>query len=271
MHKVAKTSARLLLALLVTCLAQVRAAAPPAAGPPPPGASRPPAMLVFTRTGGYRHASIPDAVETLRALATAEGLAMDHSEDPARFNPVTLAGYRVVVFANTTGPLLDAGQRAAFEHWVGAGGGFLGLHSAADTAYDWPFYGELVGAWFESHPPGLQTARVRFEAADTEAGFGPWRVTDELYDYQRNPRPYVTVIATLHERTDAGGRMRDDHPIAWCHQRSGGRAWYTGLGHDARIYADPVFRALLRAGLRYVLGTRARCDELSSARANMAR
>jgi len=257
------------LVAIVFVLAVAACATPPHAGPDPATEPQPPAVLVFTRTEGYRHASIPEAVAALRTLAAADGLAVDQTEDPARFNPESLAQYRVVVFANTTGPLLDGGQRAAFEQWLRAGGGFIGLHAAADTAYDWPFYGELVGAWFDSHPPGLQRARVRFEAADTEAALGPWSVTDELYDFRRNPRPQVTVIATLHDRGDGGG-MGPDHPIAWCHDRLGGRAWYMGLGHDARIYADPVFRTLLRTGLRYALGMQARCDEVSSGRANMA-
>ncbi|QCO68797.1 ThuA domain-containing protein [Luteimonas yindakuii] len=255
-----------LLALL-TAFAAGCASAPPVAQA---NAPEPPRMLVFTRTGGYRHESIADAVRTLRALGAAEGLAVEHTEDPRFFNADTLARYRVVVFANTTGPLLDSSQRVAFEHWLREGGGFLGLHSAADTAYDWPFYGQLVGAWFASHPPGLQRARVRFEHAGTDATLGPWWITDELYNFRRNPRRDVTVIATLTARTDGGG-MGDDHPIAWCHDRLGGRAWYTGLGHDAALYRDPVFHALLRSGLRYVLGGDARCDEVSSAPATMAR
>lgn len=229
---------------------------------PPAG----PGILVFTRTAGFRHDSIPVAVRTLRALAAEAGLAVEHSEDPSLFDDATLRRYRAVVFANTTGEVLDPVRRAALERYVGAGGGWLGLHSAADTEYDSPFYGELVGARFASHPPGLQGAHVRFEDAAVEAAFGPWRVVDELYDFRRNPRPWVTVVATLRDRDDRdapGGTADEDHPIAWCHERLGGRAWYSGLGHDRAIYADPVFRAHLRAGLRYVTGASDRCDELS--------
>ncbi|MCD9031402.1 ThuA domain-containing protein [Luteimonas sp. Y-2-2-4F] len=232
----------------------------------PGSAANAPTILVFTRTEGFRHDTIPLAVETLRALAGEAGLAVEHGEDPAAFSPERLARYRAVAFALTTGDLLDPAQRAAFEAYVRGGGGFFGLHSAADTGHDWPFYGELVGAWFESHPPGLQRARVRFEDPAVEAAHGPWRIEDELYNYRRNPRPRVRVIATLQERTDGGGTMGADHPIAWCHQRLGGRAWYTGLGHDAAMYADPVFRAHLLAGLRYATGAAARCDELSPRR-----
>lgn len=217
-----------------------------------------PRILVFTRTTGWRHDSIPVAVDTLRALAADSGLAMDHTEDPARFSDADLARYRAVVFASTTGDVLDAAQQAAFERYVGAGGGFVGVHAAADTEYDWPWYGTLVGAWFLSHPPGLQTARVRFEGDHARLA-RDWHVTDELYDYRRNPRADVQVLATVDERDYPGGRMGADHPIAWCHARLGGRAWYTGLGHDAALYADPVFRAQLRRGLRYAAGLDGAC------------
>ena len=123
--------AQRLAVALIALAAHAGPAAGAAAGPPQEGVSAPAAMLVFTRTEGYRHASIPDAVETLRALAAADGITVDHSEDPASFSTTTLAKYRVVVFANTTGPLLDGEQRAAFEQWVRNGGGFIGLETAA--------------------------------------------------------------------------------------------------------------------------------------------
>lgn len=210
-------------------------------------------VMVFTRTQGWRHDSIPVAVETLRTLATAEGIAVAHTEDASRFNDASLRGFGAVVFANTTLDVLDADQQVALERFVRSGGGFVGIHSAADTEYDWPWYGELVGAWFESHPPGLQTSAVRFEAGHAWPGAEGWRVTDELYNYRRNPRAFVDVIATVDEAMYAGGTMGSDHPIAWCHARFGGRAWYTGLGHDRALYADPVFRDHLQRGLRYAL------------------
>ena len=209
-------------------------------------------LLVFTQTLGWRHDSIPAAVDTLRTLAAEAGFEIVHSEDPAVFNEdPRLAGFRAVMFANTTGNLLDDRQRATFERFIRGGGGFVGVHSAADTAYDWPWYGELVGAWFDSHPPGLQTSDVRFERGRHPPAIGVWRVTDELYNYRRNPRPDVEVIATVDESMYAGGTMGNDHPIAWCHARFNGRAWYTGLGHDVKLYTDPVFSAHLLRGLRY--------------------
>lgn len=216
-------------------------------------AATPPAarVLVYTRTEGWRHDSIPAAVAALQRLAAQEGAEVDHSEDPVDFTSANLARYRTVVFANTTGDVLDQAQQQAMQEFVRSGGSFIGLHAAADTEYGWPWYGQLVGAWFLSHPPGLQTVRVQLEPEP--AGALDWRVTDELYNYRDNPRGRVRVIATVDERDYQGGTMGADHPIAWCHESLGGRAWYAGLGHSAETYADARFTSLLQRGLRYAL------------------
>ena len=215
-------------------------------------------VLVFTKTMGWRHDSIPSAIAALQRLGTREGMRVDHSEDANDFNARNLTRYQAVVFANTTLDVLDEQQQAAMQGFVRAGGGFMGIHSAADTEHDWPWYGELVGAWFKSHPPGLQTSRVLFEGKDAETPQA-WTVTDELYNYHSNPRGRVQVLATVQEADYDGGTMGADHPIAWCHAFDGGRAWYTGLGHGIELYADPVFLAQLRDGLRYAAGIQTRC------------
>ena len=211
-----------------------------------------PRVLVFTKTTGWRHDSIPTAVAALQRLAAQEGLAVDHSEDAGDFNDKNLHRYRAVIFASTTGDVLDATQQAAMESFVRAGGGYMGVHSAADTEYDWPWYGQLVGAYFKSHPPGLQTTKVVFEH-DGVPNAPAWTVTDEIYNYRSNPRSAVQVTATVDERDYQGGAMGADHPIAWCHSYDGGHAWYTGLGHDIKLYADPQFEAQLKRGLRYTV------------------
>ena len=237
-------------------------AASAAADPQPPQsrtATPSPAILVFTHTRGWRHESIPAAVETLRELASQAGLAVVHSEDPALFEDAGLSRFQIVVFANTTGEVLDPAQRAAFERYVTDGGAFMGVHSAADTHKQWPWYGRLVGAWFKGHPPGLQTTTLRFEGGRGPDGLERWQVTDELYNYDRNPRPAVAVVATVDEAGYEGGAMGADHPIAWCHASAGGRAWYTGLGHATALYAEPAFRAHLLRGLRYASGQADAC------------
>jgi type 1 glutamine amidotransferase len=161
-----------------------------------------------------------------------------------------------VVFLLTTGDVLDDDQQAAFETWIGAGGGYVGVHSAADTEYDWPFYGTLMGAYFLSHPD-IQQASVDVEADHpTIVGLpSPWVRTDEWYNFQTNPRPNVTVLATVDESTYTGGTMGADHPITWSHPTGGGgRAFYTAMGHTDESYCDPLFRRLLVGALRWVAG-----------------
>lgn len=219
----------------------------PAAGPVPYR------VLVFTRTTGFRHASIPTGIATVRALGAEDGFAVTATEDPGAFRPAELAGYRAVVFLSTTGDVLDPAGRSALEAYVRGGGGFVGVHSASDTEYGWPFYAELVGARFAGHPP-VQPVTVRFRPGALTAGLpATWRVTDEPYNFRGRPEG-AQVLATLDESTYTGGTMGADHPIAWTAEVGRGRSFYTGLGHPDAIYADPVFRTLLAAGIRYAAG-----------------
>lgn len=215
-------------------------------------------VLIFSRTTGWRHDSIPVTVSTVKELANAEGMAVDHSEDAGHFTAQNLARYRVIVFANTTGDILDEAQQAALQQFMRAGGGFVGVHSAADTEKTWPWYGELVGALFDNHPPGLQSTLVQPEHAGAAHGRA-WPITDELYNYRRNPRAQVQVVATVDEREYTGGDMGADHPITWCRPLEGGRMWYTGLGHHVSVYEHPEFRAQLTRGLRYAAGRSDTC------------
>jgi type 1 glutamine amidotransferase len=210
-------------------------------------------VLLFSRTAAYRHDSIGAATTALMGLQSSGGYVADATEDPTRFTPAGLAGYQVVVFLLTTGDVLNDTQQAAFEAWVGAGGGYVGVHSASDTEYDWPFYGQLVGAYFSDHP-AIQQATVRIESATEPLTTGlpdPWRRTDEWYNFRSNPRPDVTVLATLDETTYTGGTMGADHPITWAHERLGGRAFYTAMGHAADAYSEDAFRQLLVTALRW--------------------
>ncbi|MCC7104213.1 MAG: ThuA domain-containing protein [Chloroflexi bacterium] len=210
-------------------------------------------VLLFSRTAGFRHDSIPDAVAAIGALGTAYGFAVDASEDSALFDDTTLAIYRAVVFLLTTGDVLGPVQQAAFERYIRAGHGYVGVHSASDTEYDWPWYGGLVGAYFDTHP-AIQTATVRLEQREhplTAALSDPWVRTDEWYNFRSNPRDQVQVLARLDERTYDGGAMGGDHPIAWYHPYDGGRAWYTAMGHTGDSYVEVAFLQHLLGGIAY--------------------
>lgn len=228
-------------------------------------------MLVYSRTAGYRHDSIPAGIAALREIGaagaggrTAGGrFAVDATEDPAAFTGGGLAAYRVVIFLNTNGPVLDPAGRIALESFVRAGGGFVGVHSAAATEYDWPFYGGLVGAYFDRHPE-VQPATIRVVDRThpaTAALPETWHRTDEWYDFHTDPRATaragaagVRVLMTVDESSYTGGGMGADHPIAWCREFAGGRSFYTAIGHTVAAYAEVGVRAHLAGGIRYAAG-----------------
>ncbi|MEW2074405.1 lectin [Streptomyces sp. NPDC013433] len=214
-------------------------------------------ILVFSRTAGFRHSSIDEGITALRDLGAANNFTVTATEDPAAFTTANLARYRTVVFLSTTGDVLGSAQQTAFEQYLGTGGGYVGIHAAADTEYDWPFYEGLAGALFQSHP-AIQPATVEVEdrAHDATAHLaGTWQRTDEWYNYRTNPRTTAHVLASLDESSYSGGSMSGDHPIAWCKEYAGGRAFYTGGGHTEESYADPAFRRHLLGGIRWAAGT----------------
>ena len=213
-------------------------------------------VLVFSKTAGFRHDSIPAGIAALKELGASSNITVDATEEAAQFTAGNLARYDAVVFLSTTGDVLGADQQKAFENYVAAGGGYMGVHAAADTEYDWAFYGGLVGAYFQSHPQ-IQTATVRVEDhthPSTSHLDDAWQRTDEWYNYRTNPRAQARILATLDETTYQGGTMNGDHPIAWCQTYEGGRAFYTGGGHTKESYAEPAFRQHLLGGLRYAAG-----------------
>jgi type 1 glutamine amidotransferase len=214
------------------------------------------AVLVFSKTTGFRHDSIPRGIAAIKALGADHGIAVDSTENASRFTDAELARRKVVVFLNTTGDVLDDIQKAAFERYIRAGGGFVGIHSASDTEYQWAWYGRLVGAYFASHPE-IQPATIRIEDAvhsSTRDLPTVWKRTDEWYNFRGDPRATAHVLASLDEASYSGGKMGSDHPIAWCQEIDGGRSWYTAMGHTVESYAEPLFRLHLLGGIESAAG-----------------
>ena len=212
--------------------------------------------LVFTRTAGYRHASIPDGIAAVVRLGDRNGFSVDATEDPAIFTPDMLQRYRVIIFLSTTGDVLDSEQESALQRWVESGGGLVGVHAAADTEYEWGWYGDAMGGYFKSHPRN-QTATIRVEDAShpsTEHLPSEWVRLDEWYNYRSNPREKAHVLLTLDESTYEGGEMGDDHPISWAHSVGEGRVWYTGLGHTEESFVEEAFVQHLLGGILWASG-----------------
>ncbi|MDG9717803.1 ThuA domain-containing protein [Streptomyces sp. DH24] len=208
-----------------------------------------PRLLVYTRTTDYRHDSIPAAVAALRTLGDFDVTA---TEDPAALE-APLDAFAAVVFLSTSGEVLTPPGRDRLTAYVDAGGGFVGVHAAACTEYDWPHYGELLGARFDRHP-ALQPGKAVVEDRDHPATRhlpAVWHFTDEWYDFRTNPRPAVRVLVSADETSYEGGGMGEDHPLAWCREQGRGRVFYTALGHTSEAYRDPDFRSHLLGGITW--------------------
>ncbi|MEM6794767.1 MAG: ThuA domain-containing protein [Acidobacteriota bacterium] len=241
---------------MILLLAWILAA--PALAQPAPGAGSGLNVLVFTRTEGFAHGSISDGITMLLRIAASEGHVITETESTALFTPVGLASFDVVVWLSTTGDVLDEAEQSAFESYIRSGGGYVGIHAAADCEYGWPWYGELLGggAWFQAHP-NIQDATLELDSPGPPgAGFPDAQTTfrEEWYNFRANPRDAgVQVLMTLDEDSynPGTGAMGEDHPIVWAHEFQGGRAFYTGLGHRAETFQDPRFEEQVRGALAW--------------------
>ncbi|MFN8572127.1 MAG: ThuA domain-containing protein [Gemmatimonadaceae bacterium] len=217
-----------------------------------------PRLLVFSKTAGYRHSSIETGIAAIQKLGQEQGFAVDATEDAATFNDKNLKRYRAVVFLSTTGDVLNPTQEAVFERYIQAGGGYVGIHSATDTEYGWPWYGKLAGAYFNGHPGNPNVRRGTFRVVDksdpsTQGLPDRWDREDEFYNF-KSLQPDLHVLVDIDEHSYEGGTNGDRHPMSWYHAFSGGRAWYTNMGHTEGTFGEPLFLRHLLAGLRYAMG-----------------
>jgi len=203
-------------------------------------------ILVFSKTSGFRHESLSSGIKMLFDLSKSQNWTVTATEESSAFNPDILSGFDVVVFMNPTGDALNESERAAFENFMKKGKGMIGIHSAADFEYKWPFYGELIGGYFKTHPPA-QTGTVVFENFDHPAmepfkGMKSYTTFDEWYTFRENPRSKVNVLATLDESSikkyDNENWRMGDHPIIWWLEKDGMRSFYTGFGHTHEAFHD---------------------------------
>ncbi len=217
-----------------------------------------PRILVFSKTTGFRHSSIPAGQQAILKLGEANGFLVDTTEDARYFNEDSLDKYAAVVFLNTTDSkdsLLNHYQENAFERYIQAGGGFVGVHAATDAGYHWGWYGRLVGAYFTSHP---QQQEATLNVTDknhpaTRHLPDPWTRKDEWYNF-KNINPDLNILLTIDESSYEGGSNGDPHPMAWYHAYDGGRAFYTGLGHTDESYQEELFLQHLLGGIQYAIG-----------------
>ena len=248
------------LCLLFITLFFVQASCQDSEQQPLEGAPIPELVLAFTKTEGFRHQSIEKGVQTLRELGRENGFIVLQTESSEDFNPENLKNYKLVVFLNTTEDVLDAGQQQAFEDYIKKGGSFMGIHAAADTEYEWAWYGRLVGGYFNGHPnnPNVRQAKIDVLIKDHPATAhlkNEWIRNDEWYNF-KDINPDIKVLMNLDETSYEGGTNGENHPIAWYHEFDGGRAFYTGGGHTEAAFDEPDFRKHLLGGILWCFDRR---------------
>lgn len=234
---------------------------------------RPHRVLVFSRTTGFRHASIEVGVETIKQLGAEHGFAVVHTEDRREIRAANLRRFTAVVFLNTTGNVLDDRGRRALRDFVVSGGGWAGVHSAADTEYDWAFYTRLLARGrFLCHPVQQPGVIVREDADHISTRHLPerWQIPlEEFYSFTHNPRPRARVLLRIDESSyqqdpntsqlpseeqpfpppEGVSGVMGDHPMSWQRRVGDGVSWYTALGHEIEMYLLPEYRRHLLGGL----------------------
>ena len=210
-------------------------------------------VLVFSKTAGFRHQSIPNGVMALKKMGEKHVFSVHTSEDANQFTDENLAKYDVVVLMSTTGTIFNDAQKAAFQKFVQSGKGVVGVHSATDTEYEWPWYNQMIGGYFLAHPRN-QTLRLHVADRTHPATWHlpeNWLWTDELYEF-RNMNPAIKVLIQADETTYQPAKaMGANHPMAWYHEFDGGRVFYTALGHVDAVWEDADFLKHLYGGIWY--------------------
>ena len=213
-------------------------------------------VLVFTETKGFVHGeAIKEGITLITNLGVKNNFNVYQSNLSEDINEENLKKINSVIFLCTTLNVLNETEQVVMQNFIRNGGGYLGIHSAADTEYDWEWYGGLVGGYFKSHPK-IQPAKIITSETNhiaTKHLEKSWEIEDEWYNY-KDFNPEINVLLYLDESSYVGGENGDYHPITWYHEYDGGRSFYTGLGHKASTYYDKRFIKLLKGGLYYVSG-----------------
>jgi type 1 glutamine amidotransferase len=227
--------------------------------------AKPKKILVFTKTGttpsggrAYRHNSaINSGTKAIQQLGLENNFIVDTTENSTKFNSENLKQYRAIVFLCPTGNVLNEQEQRAFQQYIQAGGGFVGIHAAADAEYEWPWYGELVGAYFGDHPQIQEAVFNVVDASNIATKHLPqvWKRKDELYNFKWLYSG-INVLITIDENSYKGGKNGEYHPMSWYHEYDGGRSFYTEMGHDNTSYADPVYMQHILGGIKYAMGAK---------------
>jgi uncharacterized protein len=212
-------------------------------------------VLVFSKTQAYRHASITEGKQALLQLGLENQWAVDTTEDASVFITENLKKYKTVVFLNTSGNVLNEEQQIAFQNYIRSGGSFIGIHAASDTEKDWPWYNNLVGAYFKGHP---KPQHARYNVVDKTfpaVSFMPDTINrfEEIYNFYNFKKELVKVVMTVDEKSYSGGNMGDFHPIAWYHKYEAGKSFFTAWGHHPETFKEELFLKHITAAIKWAM------------------
>jgi cytochrome c len=215
-------------------------------------------VLVFSKTASFRHESIKAGITALTKMSKEKGFGVSFTEESSQFNEQNLKKFNVVIFLNTTGDVLNKDEEQVFERFIQAGGGYVGIHAATDTEYDWPWYNKLAGAYFLDHPSSpsnVQNGKFYVVKRNelTEGMPDVFERKDEFYSFKDLSKD-INVVVKIDEKSYIGGKMGDDHPISWYHEFDGGRSFYTAMGHTDETFSEQLFLNHLYAGIKYAAG-----------------
>ena len=214
-------------------------------------------VLVFSKTNGYRHASIETGIAAIKKLGAANNFDVDATEDSLYLTDANFKKYKAIVFLSTTGTVLGKEQELALQNYIHAGGGFAGIHAATDCEYEWPWYDKMIGANFLSHPQQQEAKLIVVNNTHPSTKHLPatWTRKDEWYNF-KNMNPDVKVLIKIDETSYTGGKNGDNHPMAWYQPYEGGKVFYTELGHTIESYSDPLYLQHILGGIQYAMGTK---------------
>lgn len=213
-------------------------------------------ILIFHKTEGFHHESIPDGIQAIEELGKENGFKITETADASEFQRGQLNSYDLIIFLSTTEDVFNEEQQQVFKEYIENGGNFFGIHSATNTEYEWPWYGKLVGAYFTDHP-AIQEANIIVEKPDHPAvsHLPPvWKRTEEWYNFE-DMNPDNIVLLSVDEKTYEGGTHGDFHPLAWYrYLDEGGISIYTGVGHSKESFQEPLVVEHIRRCILFALG-----------------
>ncbi|MEZ7956851.1 MAG: ThuA domain-containing protein [Rubritalea sp.] len=249
-------------------------------------------VLVFSKTNGFRHKSIGTGKQALKLMGESSGgFEVVISDDLVNFDQNKIKDFDAICFLNTTlnvfspkknelKKMSDAEKKVAsgleqtrktnLLNFIAGGKGFIGIHSATDTFYEWPEYGMMLGGYFDGHP-WTANMEVSIKADEKNnahallkgvipADEGELRFKEEIYQLKD---PYDSNKLTMLLRLDSdasqkprGGIKRKDKDfgVSWIKPHEKGRVFYSSLGHNDHIYWNKNVLRHYYAGIIYALG-----------------